>query len=119
MLRNGAAHRGIASGAGLGGANLRRKASTRDPGADEMSDVDRELCRKAAAECLELARVTTNPDIRQTLLVRAQEWLKLAYAESDERFEQLLSGFNSGQLAGSGPVRRQPVQQQQSKQKPK
>ena len=84
-----------------------------------MPDVDRELCRKAAAECLELARVTTDPAIRQTLRTRAQEWLKLAYAGSDEKFEQLLSGFNSGQLSGSGAVQRQPMQQQQSKQKPK
>jgi hypothetical protein len=83
-----------------------------------MPDVDRELCRKAASECLELARVTTNPAIRQTLLIRAQEWLKLAYAESDDKFEELLSRFNSGQLSGSGAVQRQPMQQQ-SKRKPK
>ena len=42
-----------------------------------MPPVDRALCRKAAKECTELASVTSDPETRQLLLMRAQEWLKL------------------------------------------
>ena len=80
-----------------------------------MSEVDRDLCRKAAAECFELARVTTDLDKKQVLLSHAQEWLKLAYSDHGARFEQLLSEFNAEQLARPGPVQRQDVQQQQKK----
>ena len=82
-----------------------------------MSELDREVCRKAAKECTELARATTDLEARRLLLVRAQEWLKLAYSDSGEQFEHLLCKFNSEQLGGSSPVQRQPMQQQQSKRK--
>jgi hypothetical protein len=89
-----------------------------------MSEIDRAVCRKAAAECIELARITTDPETKQTLLTRGQEWLKLAYSEHDIEFERLLAEFNREQM-GLGkrahsqiqhrPMQQQPVQQQQSK----
>jgi hypothetical protein len=81
-----------------------------------MSAADREVFRKYAVECVDLARVTADPDTKRLLLIRAQEWLKLAYSGHDAKFEQLLTDFNSEQLAG--PTQRQPMQQQQSKQEP-
>ena len=66
-----------------------------------MPPVDRALCRMAAKECTELASVTSDPETRQLLLMRAQEWLKLAYSDSEEQLDQLLSKFNSEQLGGS------------------
>ena len=82
-----------------------------------MSDIDRDMCRKAAAECIELARVTTDPAKKEILLTRAQEWLKLAYAK-DAEFEQHVAALNQDQMTPA-PVHRQPMQQQQSKTKPK
>lgn len=94
-----------------------------------MSETDRALCREAARECTELARATANPEKKQLLLTRAQEWLKLAYADHDEEFDRLLSEFNSQQMGATKrkrsaahqhlPMQRQPAQQQQSKIKPR
>ena len=83
-----------------------------------MSDIDRDMCRKAAAECIELARSIADPAKKEILLIRAQEWLKLAYSKSDTEFEQHLTELNQGQMTHA-PVQRQPMQQQQSKIKPK
>src|SRR3954462_4457011 len=96
-----------------------------------MSEVDREACRHAAAGCVHLARIAADPLTKEALLIRAQEWLKLAYAEHEAEFERLLSGFNHRQMAGltaageggrtvADPARmqRQPMQQQQSKSEP-
>jgi hypothetical protein len=83
-----------------------------------MSDIDRDMCRKAAAECIELARVATDPAKKEVLLTRAQEWLKLAYAKNDAEFEQHVAALNQDQMTRA-PVQRQPMQQQQSKAKPK
>jgi hypothetical protein len=88
-----------------------------------MSEIDRAICRKAAAECIELARITTDPETKQTLLTRGQEWLKLAYSEHDAEFERLLAAFNSEQMGLEQarpsiqrmPMQQQEVQQQQSK----
>ena len=87
-----------------------------------MDEADRDLCRKAAAECVELARATTDPHKKEILLIRSQEWLKLAYAGQDADFERLLSQFNSEQMSFRAqspqrrvPVQRQPMQQQQQK----
>jgi len=87
-----------------------------------MPEFDRALCRKAAAECIELARITTDPRTKQTLLTRSQEWLKLAYAEGDGELTRLLNDFNTQQM-DSSPIRReltqqQPMQQQQAKLEP-
>jgi hypothetical protein len=89
-----------------------------------MPAFDRDQCRTSAAQCAELARATSDPERRQMLLIRAQEWLKLAYSDHSVEFDDLLSVFNDGQLGltGQAPARRvrmqqQPVQQQQSQQK--
>jgi len=87
-----------------------------------MTGIDRDTCRKAAAECVELARATTDPAKKEILLVRAQEWLKLAYSRSEEEFERLLTQRNSEQMGV--PVQRvsmqqQPQQQQQQQQQRK
>ena len=92
-----------------------------------MSEIDRELCRKAAAESVELARATTDPGRKQLLLARSQEWLKLAYTGHDARLERLIDDFNKEQMdfrtEGRAPIQpsetqRQEFQQQQSKIKP-
>lgn len=88
-----------------------------------MSEVDRADCRRAAAECIELARATHDPDTKEALLIRGQEWLKLAYSDHDAEFDRLLAGFNTRQMGLEQaqppmqrmPMRQQELQQQQSK----
>jgi hypothetical protein len=80
-----------------------------------MTEIDRDMCRKAAAECIELARATTDLTKKEMLMLRAQEWIKLAYAKNDADFEKYVSEMNAGQMA---PAQRQPLQQQQSKSEP-
>jgi predicted RNase H-like HicB family nuclease len=63
-----------------------------------MSEIDRALCRKAAAECIDLARAMTDAETKQVLLTRAQEWLKLAYSEHEAEFDRLLTEFNTRQM---------------------
>jgi hypothetical protein len=79
-----------------------------------MSEVDRARCRRAAAEYVDLARIATDPDTKQVLLIRAQEWLKLAYSDHDAEFVALLAEFNTRQM-GVPPMQRQEVQQQQAR----
>ena len=81
-----------------------------------MSDLDRDLCRKAAAECAELARMTTDPATREALLARSQE-AKARVCNSAE-MQRALDAFNDQQMGPPGPVQRQPMQQQQSKAEP-
>jgi hypothetical protein len=93
-----------------------------------MPEIDRAFCRKAAAECTELARITIDPARKQVLLTHAQAWLKLAYAEGDAEFDRLVTQFNAQQMGGTeqarppvqraSPQQRQEVQQQQSKAEP-
>lgn len=97
-----------------------------------MPKIDRARCRRAAAECVDLARITTDPETKQFLLTRAQEWLKFAYSEHDAEFDRLLTEFNSQQMGlrkqTGPPVARRPtrplpmqqqeVQQQQARTKP-
>src|SRR3954471_1346360 len=87
-----------------------------------MTDIDRETCRRAAAECIELARVTSDPAKKELLLTRAQEWLKLAYANNDAEFGRLIAGLNDSQMqaprARRQPMQQQPVQQQPVQQQP-
>lgn len=80
-----------------------------------MSEVDRTRCRRAAAEYVDLARIATDPDTKQLLLNRAQEWLKLAYSDHDAEFVTLLAEFNTRQMGGAPPTQRQEVQQQQQR----
>ena len=85
-----------------------------------MTDIDRDMCRKAAAECVELARSTSDPARKEILITRAQEWLKLAYAKSETEFTRLVAELNEKQMTPVQrvPMQQQPVQQQQSKTKP-
>jgi hypothetical protein len=87
-----------------------------------MADIDRDMCRKAAAECIELARVTTDPAKKEILLTRAQEWLKLAYARNETEFGRHLTQLNDDQMAAAPvqrtPMQQQPMQQQQAKSEP-
>jgi hypothetical protein len=86
-----------------------------------MADVDRASCRRAAADCIALARITTDIDAKQRLLTRGQEWLKLAYSDHEDEFDRLLGEFNAQQMGAEqvaphrAPMQRQPMQQQQAK----
>ena len=66
-----------------------------------MSEVDRARCRRAAAEYVDLARIATDPNTKQILLIRAQEWLKLAYSDHDAEFVALLAEFNTRQMSAA------------------
>jgi len=81
-----------------------------------MTDIDKDMCRKAAAECIELARATTDLGKKETLLIRAQEWIKLAYAKSEVELEKHVAQMNTGQMTAT--TQRQPMQQQQTKIEP-
>ena len=81
--------------------------------------VDRVICRQAANECIELARVSTNPNTKQALLDQAQKWIKLAYSGNDAELLKAVAALNDEQMR-RGPIRRsfpqpQPAQQQQQK----
>jgi hypothetical protein len=78
----------------------------------------REQYRETARECVRIAELATDPTLRQILRQHAQEWLRLAYAEQDDRFHQVLAEFNAAHLSPRGPLQRQPEQQQQAKSKP-
>lgn len=84
-----------------------------------MSEIDRADCRRAAAECIELARATADPDTKEALLIRGQEWLKLAYSDHDAEFERLLAAFNTQQMGlehAQPPMQRMPMQEQEVQQ---
>jgi len=85
-----------------------------------MAEIDRDMCRKAAAECIELARATTDLAKKEILLIRAQEWIKLAYAKNEAEFEQHVAQMNAEQMVATQrqPMQQQPVQQQQAKTDP-
>lgn len=70
-----------------------------------MSEADRAMWRKNAEECVDLARFTTDSDTKRLLLIRAQEWLRLAYSEGDTEFERALSTFNKEQMASGARAR--------------
>ena len=63
-----------------------------------MNVDDPDSCRKAAAECLELARLTDNVETKRTLMTMAQEWIRLAYYRQIANFDRLLGEFNERQL---------------------
>ncbi len=56
-----------------------------------------ERYRQASANCLELARTTTDATSRAVLLAMAQTWLELASSLKFRGFDALLSVFNSEQ----------------------
>lgn len=80
-----------------------------------MPEIDRELCRRSAAECVELARTTRDPKAKAVLLRHAQEWTKLAYSGSADQLQEILAEFNRQQL-GTTFRSSTPLQQQQQPQ---
>jgi hypothetical protein len=68
--------------------------------------------RKAAADCVALARSTTDPTTRASLLIMAQKWYELANGPATD-FNAIVQEFNDQQM--SKPV----TQQQQQVQQPK
>jgi hypothetical protein len=67
--------------------------------------------RKAAANCVALARTTSDPKMRASLLTMAQKWYDLANG-SPMNFEAILREFNDEQMS-------KPVTQQQQQVQPK
>jgi len=67
-------------------------------------------CRLAAMECLELARLTSDAELKRSLMTISQEWLKLAYSRHVDHFDRVVEEFNQGQMRGNdpGPVERAP-----------
>lgn len=83
-----------------------------------MSEIDRARCRQAAAEYVDLARIATDPNTKEVLLIRAQEWLKLAYSDHDAELVALLAEFNTRQMGAAPPMQQQEVQQPQQQSLP-
>jgi hypothetical protein len=88
--------------------------------AKAMSDRSYEF-RKAANECLELARNTTDATTRVSLLTMAQKWFDLANGPArGDRLNTILRDFNDDQMSsrtGSKPVLQQQQQVQPKKEK--
>jgi hypothetical protein len=63
-----------------------------------MSDRSDEY-RNAAAECIAMARNSTDPDTRLQLLTMAQKWLDLANGPQLD-FDAILKAFNDRQMFG-------------------
>jgi len=78
--------------------------------------------RKAAADCLALARNTVDPVTRTNLLTMAQKWFKLANGPATD-FDAILRQFNDQQMttlpAAPPGETAQPVMQQQQQVQPK
>jgi len=87
-----------------------------------MQDRDREReFRQAAADCLELAKATTDHATRAALLAMAQTWIEFCEAPFDQQFEQVLADFNDRQMmqpVSPPPAPPQPTQQQQQQIQP-
>jgi hypothetical protein len=43
-----------------------------------MQQDEHNRCRKAATECLQLAKGTKSPETKRTFLIMARQWLRLA-----------------------------------------
>jgi hypothetical protein len=71
-----------------------------------MSTAEQNSCRMAAAECLELARLTADPQAKRALLTMAQEWIKVAYCHQVAHFEHIVDDFNARQIAGNSSAPR-------------
>jgi hypothetical protein len=60
---------------------------------------DRDACRRAAAECLEIANTTTDQDTRTRLTVLADKFLDMANGPGDDSaFRVLIDEFNDFQM---------------------
>ena len=73
--------------------------------------------RAAASECLRLARMTTDENVRTSLLVMAQKWLELANGPpSQDALGIAVRAFNEWQMIPQ-PGMQQPKQIQPKKKK--
>jgi hypothetical protein len=73
--------------------------------------------RKLAAECVTIARSTSDPVTRASLLMMAQRWYDLANGPSID-FDAIQRDFNDRQMSGPAtPVMQQQQQQVQPKNK--
>ncbi len=70
--------------------------------------------RKSAANCVAMARGTTDPAMRAMLLTMAQRWYDMANRPATE-FHKLLRDFNDRQMNETS----KPVMQQQQQIQPK
>lgn len=69
--------------------------------------------RNAASDCLQLARLTSDPSTRASLLLMAQKWFDLANGpRSQAGFDAAVQVFNDGQM------RPKPAMQQQQQMQP-
>jgi hypothetical protein len=90
-----------------------------------VTKADRAYCRAAARECVQQALFVADVGKKEILLARAQEWLRLAYANSDAELARLLAEFNQRQLdidRDAPPIPatdHRPQMQQQQQQKAK
>jgi hypothetical protein len=57
-----------------------------------------EQYRARALECLELARLTRDPETKSSLMSMAQGWLRMAYSRHVDHFEHLVDDFNQRQM---------------------
>ena len=71
--------------------------------------------RQAAAECVAIARTTSDPDTRVKLMTMAQRWFDMANG-SQVNFDAILRGFNDQHMVPPAPRR---VAQQQQQIQPK
>jgi len=70
--------------------------------------------RAAASECLRLARITSDDNIRASLLVMAQKWFDLTNGPpSQDTLDRAVRAFNERQISP------QPAMQQQQQIQPK
>jgi hypothetical protein len=75
--------------------------------------------RRAAQDCLQLARATSDPGIRASLLLMAQKWFDLADGSPGQgRLDAAIGEFNARQMEPKPAVRQQ-QQQIQPKIQPK
>lgn len=72
--------------------------------------------RKAAADCVALARTTIDPVTRTSLLTMAQKWYDLANGPATN-FDAIVRDFNDRQMIS--PSGSKPVMQQQQQIQPK
>jgi len=62
-----------------------------------------DVCRQAATDCLELARLTTDRELKRALLTMAQEWMRLGYSRYRADFQIVLAEFNQQQMINRLP----------------
>jgi hypothetical protein len=62
-----------------------------------------EQYRARALECLELARLTRDPETKSSLMSMAQGWLRMAYSRHVDHFEHLVDDFNQRQMTERPP----------------